>query len=67
MHGALRLIEISEVVCEFLDRRTLARLARTSRAFEEPALDALWKVIDGPDPLAKLLPRSKWIFEEDPV
>ncbi|KAF8547386.1 hypothetical protein OG21DRAFT_1424933 [Imleria badia] len=64
MHAALQLTEISEVVCKFLDRPTLARLARTCRAFEEPALDALWKVIDGSEPLVRLFPDLVWILED---
>lgn len=63
MHPALQLTEISEVVCQFLDRPSLAWLARTCRAFEEPALDALWKVIAGLEPLTRLLPDSMWVFE----
>ncbi|KAF8554788.1 hypothetical protein OG21DRAFT_1508568 [Imleria badia] len=67
MHAVLQLTEITEVMCEFLDRPTLARLARTCRAFQEPALDALWKVLLGLEPLARLLPDSMWISEEDPA
>lgn len=67
MHAALQLTEISEVVCEFLDLPTLAHLACTCRAFEVPALDALWKVLPGVEPLAGLLPDSMWISEEDPA
>ncbi|KAF8550842.1 hypothetical protein OG21DRAFT_364179 [Imleria badia] len=70
MHAALQLSEICDVVCNFLDRRTLARLACTCRAFEEPALDALWKAMRGFEPLTRLLPDSMWILEDrdrDPV
>ncbi|KAF8554790.1 hypothetical protein OG21DRAFT_1508570 [Imleria badia] len=67
MHAALQITKISEVVCEFLDRPTLARLARTCRAFEEPALDALWKVIDDPEPFGSLLPDSMWTLEQEPA
>ncbi|KAF8550846.1 hypothetical protein OG21DRAFT_1419041 [Imleria badia] len=66
--AALRLTEISAVVCEFLDRSSLACFARTCLAFEEPALDALWKVVDGLEPLARLFPDSMWILEDaDPT
>ncbi|KAF8550850.1 hypothetical protein OG21DRAFT_1499526 [Imleria badia] len=64
MHAALQITEISEVVCNLLDQPTLARLARTCRAFEDPALDALWKVMQGLEPLARLLPDSMWILED---
>ena len=63
MHAALQITEISEVIYKFLDRPTLARLARTCRAFEEPALDALWKVVDGIEPVARLLPDSMWVLK----
>lgn len=64
-------IRIYKVVCDFLflDRSesTLACLARTASAFEEPALDALWKVISNLEPLCRLLPDSMWILEDDPM
>lgn len=65
MHSALRLTEISQVMCELLDRRTLARLARTCHVLEEPALDALWKVFPGLGPIAALFPGCSWISVVD--
>jgi hypothetical protein len=39
-------------------RATLAALARTCRTFKEPALDTLWKNIDGFEPLISSLPEG---------
>ncbi|EIW78600.1 hypothetical protein CONPUDRAFT_167580 [Coniophora puteana RWD-64-598 SS2] len=39
-------------------RSTLARLARTCRTFQEPALDTLWEHLTSADPLLKLLPEK---------
>ncbi|KAH7888353.1 hypothetical protein F5I97DRAFT_686784 [Phlebopus sp. FC_14] len=43
-----------------IGKATLASLARTCRAFHEPALDALWMELDLLDPLVQLLPRWMW-------
>ena len=40
------------------DLRRLARLARTCRAFKEPALDILWQNLRGLAPLAQCLPEA---------
>jgi hypothetical protein len=37
-------------------RATLAALARTCRTFEEPALDTLWRNIDGLKPIVSCMP-----------
>jgi hypothetical protein len=39
-----------------LSRTTIAALARTCRTFKEPALDVLWKDIDGLKPLVSCFP-----------
>jgi hypothetical protein len=39
-----------------LSRTTIAALARTCRTFKEPALDVLWKDIDGFRPLISYFP-----------
>ena len=41
-------------------RRTLAMLARTSRALHGPALDLLWYRMESMVPLLKLLPPELW-------
>ncbi|KAH9948173.1 hypothetical protein B0H21DRAFT_734928 [Amylocystis lapponica] len=39
-------------------RRVLARIARTCKAFKEPALDLLWKDLDSLSPLIALFPNT---------
>lgn len=41
-----------------LTKRTLASLAQTCRALSTPALDQLWRHLDGLYPLIKLLPKQ---------
>ncbi|KAF9218794.1 hypothetical protein BS17DRAFT_479918 [Gyrodon lividus] len=60
MHEALCITEIFDIVCQFATRSTLANLARTCRALEEPSLDELWRDLDTLEPLASLLPASLW-------
>ncbi|OAX39075.1 hypothetical protein K503DRAFT_113858 [Rhizopogon vinicolor AM-OR11-026] len=42
----------------FREYSTIAALARTCRAFKEPALDVLWKNMDGLGPLVSCLPEN---------
>lgn len=46
---------------EFRDRRTLARLARTSRYFLEPALNVLYYEISDLLWLIKCMPDDLWV------
>ena len=64
MHYAL---EIQEILSNIFDhcrspyRRITAdllALARTCRAFKEPALDVLWREIDDLSPLVRCLPEA---------
>ncbi|OAX38826.1 hypothetical protein K503DRAFT_132633 [Rhizopogon vinicolor AM-OR11-026] len=41
-----------------LKQKTIAALARTCRTFKEPALDVLWKNINGIKPLLSFLPEG---------
>ena len=50
------------VVDEIGDSADLARLARTSRPFQEPALNKLWKTVVGLEPLLRTLPTN--LYEE---
>ncbi|KAH7908726.1 hypothetical protein BJ138DRAFT_1068295 [Hygrophoropsis aurantiaca] len=43
-----------------LDKTTLASLARTSRVFQESALDILYSNITGLNPLVKCMPQDLW-------
>ncbi|KAF9003310.1 hypothetical protein BDQ17DRAFT_1355972 [Cyathus striatus] len=58
--------EILRLICEQLYHKpTLASLARTCTAFENPALDTLWFELDeGFYPLAKCLPSDLWVEVE---
>ena len=69
VHRCLLVPELFQFVCEGLthdDKRsaTLASLARTCRAFEGPALDALWRNIEGLRPLLSTMPSD--LFEMKP-
>ncbi|KAJ7647954.1 hypothetical protein FB45DRAFT_211603 [Roridomyces roridus] len=75
MHPALSIAELVDIVCEKLkepegDNRfgfqgTLASLAVTSRAFQEPALDALWSSHCGIHNIIKCLPSHLWETQPD--
>ncbi|KAG2343030.1 hypothetical protein BDR05DRAFT_316721 [Suillus weaverae] len=41
-------------------RKTLLALALTCKSFTEPALDLLWRHLDGLEPLIRCLPQSLW-------
>ncbi|KII86170.1 hypothetical protein PLICRDRAFT_700291 [Plicaturopsis crispa FD-325 SS-3] len=68
MHHCLQISEILSQVCgaASLDvdgtvrRVDLARLARTCRAFRDPALDVLWHTLPSLDPLIRTLPTDLW-------
>ena len=72
VHQCLLVPEIFGLVCEVLvddynsrppvqRSATLASLARTCRAFEGPALDVLWREIEGLRPLLCTMPSD--LFE----
>ncbi|KIJ59274.1 hypothetical protein HYDPIDRAFT_33344 [Hydnomerulius pinastri MD-312] len=50
-----------------MGKKTLASLARTCKAFHEPALDVLWMKLDSLDPLIKLLPKRMWAKKYYPL
>ncbi|KAF8123893.1 hypothetical protein EV363DRAFT_1227965 [Boletus edulis] len=60
MHRALEIQEILLNIFEWERRDTLASLARTCHAFEEPALDLLWRVLPNLSPLARCLPDASY-------
>ncbi|KAG2038350.1 hypothetical protein BDR03DRAFT_918573 [Suillus americanus] len=48
-------------ISEFLNmKKTLLALALTCKSFTEPALDLLWRHLDGLEPLIRCLPQSLW-------
>ncbi|KAH7925147.1 hypothetical protein BV22DRAFT_1129254 [Leucogyrophana mollusca] len=46
---------------DIADGESLARLARTCRFFQEPALDALWAELESIHPLIRCLPGDVWM------
>ncbi|KAF7333422.1 hypothetical protein MVEN_02358000 [Mycena venus] len=68
MHLALGIPEIVEIICaqlaspllNSLRRRDFAALARTCKAFHNPALDVLWRKQDTLTRLLKCLPSHLW-------
>ena len=46
---------------------SLAVLARTCRAFKEPALDVLWRTLGDLSPLARCLPEASHRFSQNMV
>ena len=69
MHHALEIQEILLNIFRFFSRchddddddsEDLVSLARTCRAFKEPALDILWEVLDDLSPLARCLPEISY-------
>lgn len=66
MHPALCIPEIVEIVCAELEeldpwaQKDFAALARTCKAFQEPALDILWRKQDTLAHLVKCLPSDMW-------
>lgn len=74
-HRCLLIPEILSLVCAAVSlddvassRRleTLAALARTSRLFQEPALDCLWSELSTIAPLVKCMPSDLWREERVP-
>ena len=76
MHRCLQIQEPLSIVFEYvhiprkaleddpLSASSLARLARTCKAFQDPALDILWHSQYSLVPLLKCLPRDAWAWKE---
>lgn len=64
MHPALQIYDIIECICQHLATTNsldaLAKLARTSSIFLDPALNALWHTIPSLEPLVRCLPDDAW-------
>ncbi|KIJ62024.1 hypothetical protein HYDPIDRAFT_30843 [Hydnomerulius pinastri MD-312] len=74
MHRALLLPELLRYLFSYFEeldrdnwpmvptpsRKALAALARTCRAFQDPALDVLWAELNEPNPLVKCMPSKLW-------
>ncbi|KAJ6468638.1 hypothetical protein C8R47DRAFT_803408 [Mycena vitilis] len=65
MHHCLRIAEIVAMICFHLDPRVrnLALLARTSKAFQKPALDLLWNSAALEDLLLGCMPSDLWAID----
>lgn len=68
MHRCLNIVEVQrtilrEVYCQPRGSVTLARIARTCRAFNSTALDVLWASLDSFVYLIQSLPRDLWKIE----
>lgn len=63
--------EVVTYICDQVtaeeDSKTLASLAQVSKAFRDPALDALWRRILGVTPLLRLLPPDLWEVQRQPM
>lgn len=60
-----RCLEVEDVVylilmqcCGQRDRKSVTRLARTCRAFYEPAMDVIWRKLDSLGPLLECMPKT---------
>ncbi|KAG1752913.1 hypothetical protein EDB19DRAFT_973715 [Suillus lakei] len=62
MHQALCIAEIMHQISWHTDRGSLPGLALTCRAFEGPALDALWRNLPALEPFLNCLPTHLWGF-----
>jgi hypothetical protein len=67
MHKCLETPDLLEMICKALkddfgnhDKFALSSLARTCRAFHEPALDILWHTLSSIVPLLKTFPPCLW-------
>lgn len=58
MHSCLYITEILSIIFTALHRSHLPVVARICRAWEKPALDALWKLMDDLLPLIDLFPQD---------
>lgn len=63
MHPALQNFDIICTICLYVRHRSLPALASTSRIFERPALDVLWRNLQSVDPLVKCLPSDLFGIE----
>ncbi|KAM5539372.1 hypothetical protein V8D89_006824 [Ganoderma adspersum] len=63
-HRVLRIIEVYECVCEAADRKSLAQLARTCKAFYNTTKRKLWRTIPSLSPLIRCFPGDSWMIAE---
>lgn len=64
MHYCLQIAEIQERILSFLAPSVCTVLARTCRAFYEPAMDVVWADVDCFHRLIKCMPSDVWVERE---
>lgn len=71
MHACLTSKAVLKNVCDILfadpagGRETVAALARTCRAFEDPALDVLWRTLPSLASLVQIMPSDAWEIKSE--
>lgn len=60
MHRALYIVELVHQIASHTDTASLPGLASTCRAFQDPALDALWGDLPSVMPIVDCLPMHLW-------
>ncbi|KAG1869794.1 hypothetical protein C8R48DRAFT_99787 [Suillus tomentosus] len=67
MHPALQNLEIICMISSYVKRSSLPSFASTCRAFEHPALNALWRDLQSVKPLVRCLPGDLFGFDKGGV
>ncbi|KAK7044488.1 hypothetical protein R3P38DRAFT_3176739 [Favolaschia claudopus] len=60
MHQCLQVVEIVSLVCEEIEKRSLPSFARVCKAFNDPALDVLWRHQDSLGNILRCMPAGIW-------
>ncbi|KAG0700854.1 hypothetical protein DFH29DRAFT_876323 [Suillus ampliporus] len=64
MHPALTNLEVISIISSYTQRASLPALASTCRAFEHPALNALWRDLQSVGPLVRCLPSDLFSIDQ---
>jgi hypothetical protein len=64
MHSVLRIAELQHSISAGCDRKSLASLARTCKAFHETALDVLWRDDIEIAVLLRVMPPDLWVADD---
>lgn len=66
MHLCLSIAELVEAIAQNIEQNTdLVTMALICRAFYEPAMNMLWKELDGLEPIFCCLPESVYGYNGD--
>ena len=63
MHRSLYIVDIIKLICDVLDKPTLAALTSTCGQFNGPAVAALWDNMDTFEPFIKCFPSDVWAVD----